>query len=457
VATIGNLQLWVTVWIVVAILLFIRHWRSGQGVGLLLTYVVCLGSIDWLASALFLLPWNPATGLQFVTDGMRLSAIAITAVAVGAEIVTWWWSRREARRGVGESDAPMQVDPASVNLYLILGLTLHVVLAPLARSIPSIGALVSTGSSLLVVGLGLKCWNAWHDGRRGGVWLWLASTMLLPFFTVVTMGFLGYGLAAMVMVLAFVGAFYRPRWRVLVMGVAFGYLGLSVYVTYMRDRNDIRTLVKAGASLSDRVAAIQATASDPEWFNVHDISHLARVEDRLDQNWLVGAAVAKLSSGTVPFARGSTIQDAALAIVPRMFWPEKTVAVGSGDLVSRFTGLSFQGDTSVGIGQLMEWYVNFGETGVIVGFLVIGALVTIVDRMAHDRLVSGDIGSFLVWYMPGLNLLNVGGSFVDMTSAAAAAGVMALIMKVVVSHVFAPAPRARLAYSGDRVADDGSR
>ncbi|HEY6359343.1 MAG TPA: hypothetical protein VIX35_13970, partial [Vicinamibacterales bacterium] len=81
-ATLADLQFWVVVWIVVAAFLFGRHWRSGRGVGLLLTFVVSLGSIDWLASAMFLLPWNPATGLQFVTDGMRLSAIAITAVAV---------------------------------------------------------------------------------------------------------------------------------------------------------------------------------------------------------------------------------------------------------------------------------------------------------------------------------------------------------------------------------------
>jgi hypothetical protein len=448
VATTADLQYWVIVWIVVAVLLFIRHWRSGRGVGLLLTYVVSFGSIDWLASALLLLPGNPAGGLQFITDGMRLSAIAIVATGVAAEVVTLFWSRRQVGAGADQSTpTPSRVDPAAVNLFLISGLALHVVMAPIARFIPSVGAVVGTGSSLLVVGIGLKCWDAWHSGNRGRVWLWLAATLSLPLFTVVTMGFLGYGLAALVMVFAFVGAFYQPRWLVLAIGVVVAYLGLSMYVTYMRDRNEIRAEVKVGASLSDRMATIRDTASQAELFDIYDQSHLARIEDRLDQNWLVGAAVAKLSSGAVPFAYGSTINDAALAIVPRVLWPEKTVAVGSGDLVSHFTGLAFQGETSVGIGQLMECYVNFGETGVIVGFLIIGALITVVDRFAHEKLAAGDIGSFLVWYMPGLNLLNVGGSFVDATSAAAAALVMAVLMRIIIAHLPGPTPRHDVSYA----------
>ena len=54
--------------------------------------------------------------------------------------------------------------------------------------------------------------------------------------TVFGQGFLGYGFAGMLTVFAFVASFYRPRWRILVLGVLLGYLGLSVYVTYMRDR-----------------------------------------------------------------------------------------------------------------------------------------------------------------------------------------------------------------------------
>jgi hypothetical protein len=426
------------VWIAVAAFLFIRHWRSGRGVGLVLTYVVSFGAIDWLASALFLLPWNPSGGLQFEIDGMRLSALAIIALAFGSELALRVSRRRGAQSALGR--LPILVDDRAVNLYLIAGLALHGGLAPLAKAIPSIGALVGTGSSLIVVGVGLKSWNAWQEGRRGLVWLWLGSTILLPLFTVVTIGFLGYGLAAMVMVLAFVGAFYRPRWRVMVCGALFAYLGLSVYVTYMRDRHEIRVAVKEHASFGDRVSTLVETGREAEWFDPYDLSHLARVEDRLDQNWLVGASVTKLASGTVPFARGETIWDAVLAIVPRMFWSAKTVAVGSGDLVSRFTGLTFQGDTSVGIGQLMECYVNFGTPGVIIGFFIIGLLVTTIDGMANRMLIGGDISAFLLWYLPGLNLLNVGGSFVDVTSAAAAAAVMALLMRMATRGLYGGQP-----------------
>ena len=36
-----------------------------------------------------------------------------------------------------------------------------------------------------------------------------------------------------------------------------------------------------------------------------------------------------------------------------------------------------------------------------------------LSGLTRRALHAGDAGTFLVWFMPGLNLLNVGGSFVD--------------------------------------------
>jgi hypothetical protein len=433
-----DLQRWVLVWLAAAIWVVVRRWRAGRTAGLVLGYVVCFGAIDWFGAALCLLPWSPSAGLRFVVDGTRLSAFGMVAFAVGTEIAAFLFARRSNEP---EVDLGVTVDNRLVNLYLAVGLFLQGVMAPLARNIPSVNALVGAGSSLAVLAVALKCWNAWQENRPRDVWPWLIASCCFPIFTVLTQGFLGYGLNAMLMIVAFVAAFHGPRLRVVIGAAVLAYLGLTVYVNYMRDRADIRTSVWGGASMGDRLSTVRESAASAEWFDLRNDAHLRRIDDRLNQNWLVGAAVAKMSAGSPPFARGGTLWSALLAIVPRVFWPDKDIAAGSGDLVSTYTGLRFQGDTSVGIGQLMEWYVNFDESGVVVGFLIFGVLIMLIDRRAIQSLHLGNAETFILWYLPGLNLLNVGGSFVDATSSAAAAFVLAIIMRVVGRRLWQATPR----------------
>src|SRR4051812_46235184 len=98
----------------------------------------------------------------------------------------------------------------------------------------------------------------------------------------------------------------------------------------------------------------------------------------MNQDFLIGLAMENLEAGRVPFANGRTIADAVLGLVPRAIWPDKPIAAGSGDLVSVYTGLNFPEWTSVGIGQVMECYVNFGTPGLVFGFILIGALLVFI-------------------------------------------------------------------------------
>jgi hypothetical protein len=108
---------------------------------------------------------------------------------------------------------------------------------------------------------------------------------------------------------------------------------------------------------------------------------------------------------------------------------------GSGDLVSTYTGIRFADGTSVGIGQVLEAFVNFGSIGVAVCFLGLGAALTWIDRSAFDRLRSGDANRFLIRYLPGLSLLQVGGSFMEVTSTAAAGFAVALALNRLAVHL----------------------
>jgi hypothetical protein len=260
------------------------------------------------------------------------------------------------------------------------------------------------------------------------VWFWLGATVALPVVTVATQGFLGYGFAAMMVVFTFVAAFYRPRWQTLAVGLVLGYVGLSVFVTYMRDRGEIRRAVWGGASVVDRADRLTDTFSHADWFHLSDTKQLDLIDSRLNQTYFVGAAADYINHGHVPFAYGGTVVDAMLAIVPRAIWPDKPVSAGSGDLVTKYTGFEFMEGTSVGVGQVLEAYVNFGTTGVVVGFLLIGGLIALVDLQARAALNRGDLPGLALWYLPGLSLLQVGGSLVEVTATAASAYLVARLL-----------------------------
>jgi hypothetical protein len=434
-----SLQDWLIVLSAAAAWTLARAWTSGAGVGLVFAYVFSFVALYALAPAMYLLPWYDSAGYDLTAIGLREAALAMLAFAMGTEVARPFAIRRIERLEAPEAPGPIAA--RLTNLLLLTGALLYVVMFTLAAVLPGITALVSTGSMVAVVAMALKCWSAWHRRRAALMWIWLAATLALPFITVVGQGFLGYGFAAMMTIFAFVASYYRPRAAVVIAGLLLGYIGLSVYVTYMRDRRDIRAVVWTGGSMDERFDQIGETLSTIEWFNVRDTAHLDRIDIRLNQDYLLGASVAYLAGGSTQFARGGTLWDAFVALVPRALWPNKPVIAGSGNLVSDFTGIRFADGTSVGIGQVMEAYVNFGRPGVLVAFLVLGALVSTADRVSYARLARGQGTEFLVRYLPALSLLQIGGSFAELTSSGAAAFVVSEIIRRSTAALPAPVPQ----------------
>src|SRR5262249_13106140 len=157
------------------------------------------------------------------------------------------------------------------------------------------------------------------QGRyRPSFWRWIGLSAVLPIVSIVTKGFLGYGFAAMLTIFAFVASVYRPRWKLVGASLLIGYFALSLYVTYMPDRKDIRALVWGGADFSSRVAAIGRTLTEFELLDLTNPDHLARIDERLNQNFLVGRSVEYLQTHAEGFARGRTIWDAIVAPIPRV-------------------------------------------------------------------------------------------------------------------------------------------
>jgi hypothetical protein len=423
-------RFYLVTWVVCVLIALWSQRKIGSGAGLTISYVLLLWMLHWLAASIYVLPWYDAPDAA-TSIGLQESTYGIAGFVLGAVIIVPIALRRYLPSEF-QSSHRIPVDGKLVQSWLAIGIVTYFILEPRVSGIPTVGAIASATSNLLLVAIAIECWNGLQrqPPARSSFWRWILMSAMLPITTVVTKGFIGYGFASMLTVFAFVASFYRPRWKVIAFGVLTGYLALSLYVTYMRDRKDIRAVVWGGEGYSSRFSTISRTLTQFEFLDIHNPDHIARIDERLNQNYLVGRAVEFLDRDPDAFARGRTLWEAVIAPIPRALWPTKPVAAGSGDLVSEFTGLAFARDTSVGIGHVLEWYVNFGAAGVFFGMAFMGVLVGCLDRMAASRLYAGDPRGFLLWWLPGIGLLQVGGSLVDAAGSASAGVVIAvLIMK----------------------------
>lgn len=426
----ATFTMWLVAWLGVMAFVLWGQRKDGSGAGLVISYVLQLWVIHWLAAVIYAFPWYWTPDLPMYA-GLEQSIFAIAGFAVGSTIIVPIvdWRRKTSDHELVRSVA----DSRWVHTCLLVGVVTYFFLEPMLHPIPTVGAIASAMSNLLLVALGIECWNGLQStaGERRSFWRWVALCACLPFMTIVTRGFLGYGFTAMLTVFSFVASFYRPRWRIVAWSVVIGYLALSMYVTYMRDRREIRAVVWGQDSYSSRFSAMAKTFSEFEFLDLTNYDHLNRIDERLNQNALVGLAVLNLQASPDLFANGRTLKDAALSLVPRAFWPEKHTAAGSGDLVSEFTGVTFGKDTSVGIGHVMEWYVNFGTWGVFLGMILMGITIGWVDRMAAVHLYEGDWPGFILFWLPALSLLQVGGSLVETVSGAGAGLIVAVLVRAV--------------------------
>ncbi|MBV9546235.1 MAG: hypothetical protein JOY61_17840 [Chloroflexi bacterium] len=435
----SDLGNWVAVWLVAAGIIVLSRYRRGAiGAGLVTAFVISSCMAYFFGAAIYLLPWEPTSDPEVVATGFHQSTYALIAFGVGVLCTSALVSVR-ARRRVTSSVLATRIPEA----YIVVGLACFLLLAPVLGRIPTAGAVLSQGWDLLVVGLGLACWRAWQGHRSVEFGRWLAATVFLPLLTVLTQGFLGYGAGAATAVLAFIGSFYRPRWRVFFAGLVLMYAALSLYVTYMRDRQDIRDAVWGGEPMGVRIQVLQHTLSSIERFDPSNQAHLERIDIRLNDNYLLGASVDYIQAGLAPFSYGQNLWDGVLNLVPRALWPTKPFVAGSGDIVSRYTGIHFAEGTSIGVGYVMEAYISFGTPGVIGLFLIFGIALTLVDMQAGRCLLEGDWFAFACWFLPALSLMPTESSFGELLAGAGSAFLVAYLANRLVKRYVFRSPRRR--------------
>ena len=342
-----DIQTGVLIWIaMLGVILIFQRTQKLKSVGLVLAYFLTLALIHLTGAALYLVPEYAYNNRTWVLLGFEQSAYAIMAFGTG--VAATLWLLRHASKQTAEPDERLVTQPVTVTpwlhrFYVALGLLNYFVILPLLTNIPTVGAVASVLSLFLLLGICLGMRQSWLVRNWALLGGWLLMLGALPILTILAQGFLGYGTAELMTGLTFLATFFRPRWVIPLAGIVFVLVGISVFVTYSRDRTEIRRVVWGEESFQDRVDQLVETFSDFEWFDPANSRHLNTVDVRLNQNVFVGAAVQRIQSNTMDFRNGETITDAFIAFIPRAIWQDKPTRAGSGNLVTDATGIPFAG------------------------------------------------------------------------------------------------------------------
>lgn len=355
---------------------------------------------------------------DLVELAMRFTAFGSICFVAGV-----WLARRSVPRG--------STSPAVDRLHfwwfcLIGGWACIYGLSPLYE-IPSVSAAVEKGGAIWMLGvmLGLRAACRRTDLKRIGIWI--GALMVYPVLMLLLGGFLSYGSAAIIIVCAALTISTRRHWHVLVGIIVFTFVSLSIFVNYFQHRDEIRDQVWGGAPLEVRINSVIDTGRDFQWFDPNNQHHLIALDKRLNQNYFVGLAARRIEQGQVNYLEGESVWEGLQALVPRAFWPEKPVYAGSPQIVSKMTGLRLSSNTSFGVGNVMEFQINFGITGVVVGFLVLGWLIGMLDLKAAIAEQRGQLGTVIFLFLPCVALIQPNGSLVELFSGSAAALVGAFV------------------------------
>lgn len=408
-----------------------NQWRKGVGsVGLVTLYLLGMFQHYWLPTSLYAIPGYLPIFPEFLAKlGLQQFVIGLLGLALGSIVIAPRLRVRQNHENVGPMANEEDIRAKLPRIYIILGLVTFFVLGSLVRFIPSAASVTSNMEQFFIVGIVLGYWQAWRRNDRTTASRFLMLVAGWPLVTVALHGFLGAGLNAVFIVLMFVFQLIRRPLKMLFYAFLVGYLLLSLYITYMGNRNAIRSVAwNQDASLSQRAQAVYLNLKDFEWFNWSNLQHIYLIDGRAGQMPFTGMAIQNIANGRIGYAGGTTMFDAVLMMVPRIIWPGKPVRIGGNAFVSMYTGMRFLGDTSVSAGELFEYYVNFGTVGVFVGFLIFGVVLTLVDTIAAHSLQVENGYKFAFWYIIGLALIQPGNTLTAITGMTAAAAVTATLV-----------------------------
>jgi hypothetical protein len=407
----GLLYFWIGVCIasVLAALMMLR--REKLSLGLPVAYLFALLLIHLPGAWLYAL----GRGREYpsvIELGIRLTAIGAVSFVVGVWLVR-----------LGRRPQPAKRVPYNHKFWvfcLVGGWTL-VYGVSILLSLPTVGAVVEKGGAVWMLGVMLGLAHALRRGDLRAAALWGSAMFVYPILMLMLGGFMSYGSTAVIIVCSLLAVSTRKVWKVIFSIVLASYLALTVFANYFAIRDTLRLAVWGGAPISQRIDIATDAMANATLLDVDNRNHAKALDERLNQNYFVGLAAERLANKQVDFLYGRSVWEGVLALVPRALWPNKPVYAGSGTMVTDMTGLRLNIDTSWGVGNVMEFYINFRMVGLIGGFLLLGGLIGWCDLKAASALRSGKLGDSIIYFLPAVAMIQPNGSVIEITGGAGAA------------------------------------
>jgi hypothetical protein len=369
------------------------------------------------------------TGAWFLSD-TEATRIGIQYTAIGAVcfVAGVWLAHRHAPPQQ-LSGRPRVLTPAALDRFtrfcLIAGLLVTYTLR-LVVTIPSIGAIIEKSGGIWVLGALLGLQAAVLRSNFGEIAFWGLAMSVYPVLTLLLGGFLSFGSTPVFIILSALVISIRSNRRVAVAVPVVSYVFFIMFLSYFQNRDDIRGAVWGRADLSTRARESLKIVTGMELFDPGNPRHLDALDQRLNQNYFVGRAAQRLDTGEVGFLYGRSFWEGAMSLVPRIVWPSKPAYAGSPGIIREMTGFIVNDNTSYGVGNVMEFHINFGMPSLVLGFLVLGLVFGWLDLRAALELRQGDLGRSILFFMPAAAMIHPNGSIVEMTGGAAAAFFAAL-------------------------------
>lgn len=415
--------------LLIGLLLFLDRRHGRLPLFLSYSYIAGLSIQHWFGGLAHAMPWNPFPDSTNTIVGFTYTTLGLACFVLGTAVMPRP-HRLATNRAKLVYAVPIEAHMMGhryAKLLLVSGALGWIAEVTPLNGLPSVTSLVSAGKQLLIAGICLKCWLAWHERDRKQLFIWLSLALAFPPYTAIVNGFLGFGIVLLMTILIFVGTFFRPRVLLVVSASIALVVAVGFFASYLEHRQTLRDAVWGNQPLDTRIEAAQTIITSMTPFDPFNQMHLQALDTRLNQNELVGASIAYVPA-IKDFAAGGTIYLAAIALIPRAIWPDKPVTAGSMGMVSEYTGISFAEGISVGMGQVMEFYVNFGTIGVAVGFFLLGMLIRFLDMRIAERLQTATWPQFGLWFGAGAATLQPIGQLLEITSSMAGAALLGLLL-----------------------------
>lgn len=408
----------------------VRYFLKARGIGLDMAYLAIFFMGHAPGAFIYMLPWYFTRYDGFVVaSGFEISWIGV--LSFSAALILGLVLFRNINRPIITDANPNSrlYDERLPWLFFIVGIFSYLILLPFSSILPSLTSIIVNVTNLQILGIVVGVWQGIQSKDIRKITFWILLSSIIPFLTVTFGGFLGYGIASVMTIgLFLINRIKFQLWHIPVIVGAL-YLSMSLYITYIDGRIEIREVVWGDEGYSERLEVVNDQFQAWQWFNWRDPSHLAHIDGRLNQNFLTGIARLNLENNLVQYGEGETLANAFIAFIPRIIWPEKPVVAGSNEIVFQYTLMEFAFGTSVAAGQTMEFFVNFGLPGVIIGFAIFGFIFAWIDYKSSFYLDTNNPFLFLRWYMIGIALLKPLDNLSVITAGVASALVTAYLLE----------------------------